>query len=236
MKQMLTNRILTGLPDAEFSRLMPLLEPVSLSAGERLDRAGDPSRFVYFPENSVLSCHADMSDGKSAEVALIGRDGVAGVPTLFGARPAAHSLGATVAGSALRMRRDELEQELRRGEELRRALQQYAGDYIAQVSQRSACAVLHRLEQRLAVWLLMLGDRVGNDTIEITQERIAQHLGVRRAGVTVVVGQLQDRGALRHGRGRLRLVSRETLEAVACECYGALALAPAVHPHLNPAR
>lgn len=226
MKQMLTNRILTSLSDAEFSRLMPLLEPVSLSPGERLDAISGPSRFVFFPESSVLSCQADMRDGKSAEVGMIGRDGVAGVPSLLGARLPAHSLGVAVGGSALRIKRDELEQELRRGEELRRALQQYAGDYVAQVSQRAACAILHRLEQRLAVWLLMLADRVSTDTIEITQERMAHHLGVRRAGVTVVVGQLQDRGAIWHGRGRLRIVSRKTLEAAACECYGALALTP----------
>lgn len=223
MQQMLTNRILTRLSGAEFARLMPLLEPVSLSAGERLDGAGEPPRFAYFPETSVLSRHADMHDGKTTEVAMIGRDGAAGVPPLFDARPASHSLTVSISGTALRLRREELERELRRGETLQRALMEYAGEYATQVSQRAACAILHRLEQRLAVWLLMLRDRVDTEVIEITQERIAHHLGVRRAGVTVVVGQLQDRGAIWHGRGRLRVASRETLEAVACECYGAMA-------------
>lgn len=225
---MLTNRILNRLPDADFARLMPLLEPVSLAPGEQLADDGDASAapFVYFPESSVLSYLADMRDGKTAEVAMIGKDGLAGLPALLSTRPAAHSLVVTVAGSALRARHEEVRRELERGEGLRRALLEYAGECLAQVAQRSACAVLHLLEQRLAVWLLMLCDRLGTDFIELTQERIAYHLGVRRAGVTVVIGQLQERGAIWHGRGRLRITNRETLESIACECYGALAIEP----------
>lgn len=227
MKEMLANRILNRLPDAEFARLLPLLEPVSLAAGQRLDEPGAAAApYVYFPESSVLSCHADMRDGKTAEVAMIGKDGLAGLPALLGARPVRHSLNVTLAGSALRARREEVGRELERGEGLRRALLEYAGEYVAQVSQRYACAVLHRLEQRLAVWLLMLYDRLGTDEAEITQERMASHLGVRRAGVTVVVGQLQERGAIWHGRGRLRVANREALRSIACECYGALAVVP----------
>lgn len=223
MKEMLTNRILTGLPDAEFARLMPLLEPVSVSAEVRLDDIESRARFVYFPESCILACHADMSDGKTAEVGMIGRDGVTELLSLLGSRPSAHSLNVTIGGNALRVKREELERELRRGEGLRQALLDYAGEYVAQVSQRAACAILHRLEQRLAVWLLLLADRLGWDTIDITQERMAQHLGVRRAGVTGVVGQLQDTGAIFHSRGRLRVVNRRALESIACECYGALA-------------
>lgn len=225
MEQMLTNRILTRLPDAEFARLMPQLEPFRLVAGERLGETGGADAaawFVYFPETGVISCHADMRDGKTAEVAMIGRDGVAGLTSLLGPTPHAHTLSVAVAGHALRLKGEGLERELRRGEALRRALLDYAGEYLTQVSQRSACAVLHRLEQRMAVWLLMLCDRLGTDTVEITQERIAHHLGVRRAGVTVIVGQLQERGALWHSRGQLRVADRELLRQIACECYGAL--------------
>src|SRR6185369_15287612 len=102
MKQMLTNKILTRLRDAEFTHLMPLLQPVSLSAGERLSEAGETMRFVYFPESSVLSCQAEMQDGKSAEVGMIGFEGMAGINALVGSSPAAHSLNVSVAGSALR--------------------------------------------------------------------------------------------------------------------------------------
>lgn len=223
MKEMLTNKILTGLPDVEFMRLMPQLEPVSLSAGERLAGSGETTRFIYFPESSIISCHADMQDGKSAEVGMVGKDGMTGLPAILGSRPALHSLNAAVAGSALRIRKEELERELERGEGLRRALLAYAGEYLTQVSQRAACAVLHRVGQRLAVWLLLLTDRLETDVVEITQERIAQHLGVRRAGVTVIAGELQHQGVIRYSRGSLRIANRANLEAIACECYGALA-------------
>lgn len=222
MKEMLSNKVLTTLPDPEFARLLPLLEPVSLSSAERLTEIGEATRFVYFPESCVISCHADMQDGKSAEVGMIGKEGVAGLTALMGARPASQSLKVTVGGSALRMRRAEFERELRQGEALRQSLFAYAGDYLTQVSQRAACATLHRMEQRLAVWLLMLSDRLGGDAMEMTHERIAYHLGVRRAGVTEIAGELQRAGVISYTRGSLRVVNREALESVACECYGAL--------------
>lgn len=222
MKEMLSNKVLNTLPDAEFARLLPGLEPVSLSAAERLAEMGEAARFVYFPESSVISCHADMQDGKSAEVGMIGKEGVAGLSALLGARPAAQSLKVTVGGSALRMRRPEFERELRQGEALRQSLLTYAGEYLTQVSQRAACATLHRMEQRLAVWLLMLSDRLGGEPIEMTHERIAYHLGVRRAGVTEIAGEMQRAGMIHYTRGSLRVTDREALESVACECYGAL--------------
>jgi CRP-like cAMP-binding protein len=223
MKEMLSNKIIKGLPEAEFARLMPLLEHVSLVAGERLGEGGESAEFLYFPENSIISSHADMRDGKSAEVAMIGREGVVGLPALFDSLPAAHSLNVSVAGSAFRLRNLDFEPELEHLEVLRQSLLAYIGEYVTQVSQRLACAILHRLEQRFAVWLLMLSDRLDTDTIEINHERIAQHLGVRRAGVTLVIGNLQERGAIRYTRGRLRLVSRQALQSIACECYLTLA-------------
>ena len=223
MKEMVSNRILIQLPIAEFARLMPLLEPISFTPGERLAEQGESSVFVYFPENSIISCQADMQDGKSAEVGMVGRDGVAGLPALLGSRPAVHSLTVAVAGSALRMRREVFERELRRGNGLEHTLAPYVGDYVTQVAQRAACAILHRMEQRFAVWLLMISDRLNSSAIEITQERIAQHLGVRRAGVTVVAHELQLVGAISYTRGRLRISNRMLLEKVACECYSALA-------------
>lgn len=222
MKEMLTNKLLTGLPDAEFARLMPLLEPVSLSTGERLAEAGEPARFVYFPENSVISSHADMQDGKSVEVGMTGREGVAGFTTLLASRLPAHSLNVSVAGSAFRVQRHEFARELERAGGLRQSLMAYSAEYLTQVAQRAACSVLHRMEQRLAVWLLLLTDRLDADTVELTQERIAHHLGVRRAGITALAGELQRQGAIIYTRGNLRVVNRSRLEMVACECYGAM--------------
>jgi CRP-like cAMP-binding protein len=224
MKEMLTNKVLTGLREAEFVRLMPLLQPVSLSAGERLSGAGEPVRFIYFPESCVLSCQADMQDGKTAEVGMIGFEGVAGITALLGTGPATHSLNVSVTGSALRVSTDDFKREVMRGDGVQQSLLTYAGEYITQISQRSACAVFHIVQQRFAVWLLLLVDRIKEDVIHITQEQIAEHLGVRRAGVTVVAGAMQDAGAISYRRGNLRVNDRRMIEAMACECYGALAV------------
>jgi CRP-like cAMP-binding protein len=224
MNEMLSNRILNQLRDADIERLLPVLEPVSLAASERLAEIGETARFVYFPENSIISCQADMQDGKSAEVGMVGKDGVAGLPALFGTRRAVHSLTVAIAGNALRLRKEQLDQELRRENGLQQILAPYVGEYVTQVAQRAACAILHRMEQRFAVWLLMITDRLDTEVVEITQERIAQHLGVRRAGITVVAHELQILGAISYTRGNMRIVDRSLLEKVACECYSALAV------------
>lgn len=224
MKEMLTNKILTGLRNADFERLMPLLQPVSLSAGERLSEAGETMRFIYFPESSVLSCRAEMRDGKSTEVGMIGFEGMAGITAIVGSLPSVHSLNVPFGGSALRVSTDDFTREIMRGEGVQQSLLAYAGEYVTQISQRYACAVFHTVEQRFAVWLLLLMDRIKDDVIQITQERIAEHLGVRRAGVTVVAASMQDAGAISYKRGNLRINDRQMIEAIACECYGTLAV------------
>jgi CRP-like cAMP-binding protein len=222
IKETLTNKILTGLTDDAFARLMPLLEPVALAGGKLLSEAGEKLRFVYFPEDSVIASIAEMENGKSAEAGMVGRDGVADLTSLLGSRHAPHSLHVSVAGTALKMRTEDLERELLRNDGIQQSLFSYACEYVAQISQRSACAVLHLLEQRLAVWLLLVADRLDTDVIQITQERIGQHLGVRRASVNSVAAALQATGAISYRRGILRITNREALEATACECYVAL--------------
>jgi CRP-like cAMP-binding protein len=122
------------------------------------------------------------------------------------------------------VRKDDFERELQKSESLQQSLLGYAAEYVTQLSQRSACAVFHLVEQRFAIWLLLLADRIEEDVIQITQERIADHLGVRRAGVTVVAAQMQAAGAISYRRGSLRIANREMLETMACECYGTLAV------------
>lgn len=224
MKEMLTNKILTGLRDADFARLMPLLHPVSLSTGECLLEAGEAAPFIYFPESCVISCMTNMQDGKSAEVGVIGFEGMADITGLVNPRPAVHSLNVSIGGSALRVRTDDLKREMLRGEGLQQSLLNYAAEYVSQVCQRSACAVFHLVEQRFAVWLLLIADRIEEPVIQITQERIADYLGVRRAGVTVVATHMQAMGAISYRRGNLRIDNREVLESIACECYGTLAV------------
>ena len=224
MKEMLTNKLLSRLPDAEFARVMPFLEPVSLSAGERLSEAGESARFIYFPESCVISCQANMQDGKSAEVGMIGFEGVADLTGLVRSGPAVHSLNVSIGGSALRVRKDDLQREIQRSEGLQQTFFRYAAEYVTQLSQRSACAIFHLLEQRFAVCLLLLADRIGEGEIQMTQERTADHLGVRRAGVTVVAAHMQAAGAISYRRGNLRITNRQMLEELACECYGTLAV------------
>jgi CRP-like cAMP-binding protein len=224
MDQKSGNRILAGLPDAELARLRPLLKPVALAKGQRLSDAGATGRFIYFPESSVISCIAAMEDGKSAEVGMIGFEGVADITSLLGARQPGQTLSVSIAGSALRASKEDFAREIFHGNGLQHAVLQYAAQYVAQVSQRSACAVLHRLEQRFAFWLLLLADRLDGEVIHITHERIAEHLGVRRAGVTVVAANMEAAGAISCSRGRLRVIDRSKLEDRACECYSALAM------------
>ena len=224
MNEMLSNRILRSLPNAEFARLVPFLEPISITADQCLVKSGDTSSFIFFPEDSIISCQADMQDGKCAEVGMVGKDGVAGLPALFGSRAAVHSLTVAVGGTALRLRKEVLRVELKRGDGLQQALVPYVTDYVNQVAQRAACAILHRMEQRFAVWLLMISDRLETSTIDTTQERIAQHLGVRRAGITVIARELQFIGAISYTRGHLRISNREVLQKIGCECYDALAV------------
>jgi CRP-like cAMP-binding protein len=122
------------------------------------------------------------------------------------------------------VRKDDFEREIQRSEGVQQLLLGYAAEYVTQLSQRSACAIFHLVEQRFAVWLLLLTDRIEEEVIPITQERIADHLGVRRAGVTVVALDMQAAGAISYKRGNLRITNRQMLEAMTCECYGTLAV------------
>jgi CRP-like cAMP-binding protein len=222
MKEMLSNRILTGLPTEEFGQLAASLEPVSLSAGETLCGPGESARFSYFPEDAVLSYSAVMRDGKTVEIGMIGKEGVARFSTLSDSPQAPHLLSVAASGTALRIRVEDLEHEIRRTEILQKLLAEYQGEYLMQIAQRAACGVLHLTEQRFAVWLLMLTERLGTDAVEVTHEKISDYLGVRRPGVTIIAGMLQQQGIIRYSRGGLRILNRPTLEAVACECYATL--------------
>lgn len=225
MKQMLTNKILTALPDADFARLLPLLTPVSLSAGERLSEAGEALRHIYFPEDSVLSCQACTEDGKTAELGMVGFEGAAGITAFLNRSDnTVHSLSVCIGGSALRLSAHDAESHLTGSDGITASLLAYTSDYLKQVEQRAACAVLHGLQQRFAVWLLLVADRLPTDSFEMTQERISQCLGSRRAGISVLAAEMQEAGAISYRRGHLRIVDREKLEAMACECYQTLAM------------
>jgi len=214
----LSNAFLAGLPAEDLERLLPSLERVTLSARENFSNS-EEARHVYFPEDAIVSHLVVFEDGGTVEAAMTGRDGVVGLGAVFGHYTPTHWSRVTVPGSALRMRADLFRQEFVAGEAFRSLLLRYAARHSAQVAQRGACVSRHRVENRLAVWLLMLHDRAGSDELPLTQELIARRIGTRRAGISEFAGSFQERGLISYSRGLLRVRDREGLEAVACECY-----------------
>jgi CRP-like cAMP-binding protein len=219
---LLTNKLLTALPGEDFARLLPYLEPVSLSCEEGLYGFGESISDVYFPETAVISHLHILEDGSTTEAALIGKEGLTGLSAIFDAPIPSHCTQVIIPGTALRMNADDLKREFARGGAMQRLLLAYASARIAQLSQRAVCNCRHTVEERLCSWLLMIHDRVGDEQLPLTHEQIARHLGVRRAGITTAATILRDRQIIDYSRGHVRIIDRQGLEIAACECYRAL--------------
>ena len=217
------NLVLAALPRAEFVRLSPMMETVSLGVGERLYKSGDVIEHVYFPEDGLLSLVTHMGDGSAIEVGLIGREGMAGIPVLLGDDIAFEEAVVQIAGRARRMRSDVLKRELKRGRSpLLTLLLLYTRTLMKQVAQTAACNRRHTVEKRLSRWLLMCRDRVESDEMPLTQEFISKVLGMRRASVSGAAVVLQQEGFIRYSRGHLSIMKRSGLENFTCECYQAM--------------
>lgn len=219
LNDLLANKLFAALPGEEFERVLPHLEPVALSAGEDLYQFDGGIPYAYFPESAVISQLHLLADGNTTEAAMIGREGLVGLSAIFNAPQPNYSTRVLVAGSALRIRVDILKQEFYRGGALQRALLAYAGERIAQLSQRAVCSGRHKMEERLGCWLLMVHDRAGEDQFQLTHELIAGHLGVRRAGITQTANALRDRDIIANSRNLIRILDRHRLEDSVCECY-----------------
>jgi len=213
------NRLLAALPDAEYQRLIPHLEHVSLSLKQVLYEVGEPIEYVYFPQRAIVSSLSTMEDGSMVEVGLVGNDGIVGIPAALGDNIATTTTTVQVPDSAMRMKASVLKSEFQRGGVLQSLLLRYIQALFALTSQNAACNRLHHLEERLARWLLLVYDRVESNELPLTQEFISQMLGVRRAGVTVAANMLQQAGLIRYTRGRITILNREELQAASCECY-----------------
>ena len=216
----LNNRLLSALPAEDFSRLFPHLEPVSLAAGEVLYKLDAEMRHAYFPETAVVSHVYILSEGGMTESDMVGREGMTGLTAVFDVPAPSYVTEVALAGSALRARVDVLRQEFARGGAFQRLLLRYTQALLTQMSQTAVCNRLHAIEQQLCRWLLLSHDRLGSDELVMTQELIANMLGVRREGVTAAAGRLQERGLIGYSRGRIRILDRRGLEEAACECYG----------------
>ena len=213
------NRLVAGLPGDVQQRLTGLGARVPLEKSAVLIEAGAQHTYVYFPCSGLLSLQTMTQDGNSVEVAMVGREGIAALP-LSGSTTAAYTTIVTVAGDALRLRADTLQAECERNVPLQRALIQQWHRLMSDIAIGSGCHRFHTARQRLARWLLMASDRIQSSRIELTQEQLAEILGLQRTGVTVANVALQDTGAITSRHGRIRIVDRARLQQSACECYG----------------
>jgi CRP-like cAMP-binding protein len=213
------NRILDALPLAERERLFPHLKLVPMPLGMVLYESGDRLRHIYFPTDSIVSLLYVMADGASAEIAVVGNDGAIGVALFMGGETTTNRAIVQSAGSAYRLTGRRLKHEFGRHGEMLHILLRYTQALITQMAQTAVCNRHHSVDQQLCRWLLLSLDRLGSNELNMTQELIANMLGVRREGVTDAAGKLQKLGVITYSRGRITVVDRSRLEQLSCECY-----------------
>ena len=222
VSQAIKNLLLAALPGGEYERLSSEMEFVALPLGARLYHSGDVIEHVYFPSDALVSVATRMRDGANVEAGLIGRDGMVGVPVLLGDGIEFEEAVVQIAGGAMRMRYGALKEELRHdGSPLLTQLLLYSRDLMRQVAQTADCNRRHKVEKRLARWLLMCRDRTESDELPLTQDFISDTLGARRAGLSAAATTLREEGFIRYSRGHVAILNRKGLEEFACGCYRA---------------
>jgi CRP-like cAMP-binding protein len=219
VSQATTNLILNTIPQREYEVIRPSLEPVSLEWHAALNQAKEPIEYGYFPNGGVISLVVPLSDGRSAEVGMVGREGFIGAPLAGGLDRSPHLAMVQVPSTALRIRAGLLRKVLPSTPQLATLLTRYALVQGMQLAQTAACNRLHNLEQRLARWLLMSQDRVKSNVLPYTQDLLAVMLGTDRPSVCIAVGVLQKKGSVKQKRGNVDIVDRSLLKISTCECY-----------------
>jgi CRP-like cAMP-binding protein len=214
------NRLLDALPQAERERIFPHLTLVELPLGTVLYESGDTQRYIYFPSDAIVSLLYVMKDGASAEIAVVGNDGAIGVALFMGGVTTTNRAIVQSAGSAYRLTRKRIENEFARHGEMLHVLLRYTQALITQMAQTAVCNRHHSVDQQLCRWLLLSIDRLSTNRLVMTQELIANMLGVRREGVTEAAGKLQKVGVIEYRRGNITVLDRKRLESMSCECYG----------------
>ncbi len=213
------NHLLGALPDAEWERMAGSLELRPMPLGQVLYESGSAMRHVYFPTSAIISLLYVMEDGASAEIAIVGNEGVVGISLFMGGETTPSRAVVQSGGEAYRVAGRYLKEEFLRAGPLQRMLLRYTQALITQMSQTAVCNRHHSVEQQLCRWLLMSLDRLPSNELTMTQELIANMLGVRREGVTESAGKLQKLGLIHYSRGHIVVINRPGLEAHACECY-----------------
>jgi CRP-like cAMP-binding protein len=213
------NHLLDALPDAEYNRLQPFLEKVLMPLGQVLYESGGELYHAYFPATCIVSLLYVMEDGASAEIAVVGNEGIIGVALFMGGGSMPNRAVVQSAGYGYRLRATLMQQECSRNGPLLRLLLRYTQALITQMSQTAVCNRHHSVDQQLCRWLLLSLDRLSSNELTMTQELIANMLGVRREGVTDAAGKLQAAGLIEYRRGHIKVLNRPGLEARVCECY-----------------
>lgn len=216
---LLQNQLLAALPPADLARISDKIEAVPMPLGHVLYESGDQLQHVYFPTNSIISLLYVMEDGSSAEIAIVGSEGIVGISLFMGGETTPSRAIVQSAGQAFRVSSKLLKTEFHRAGPLQDVLLRYTQALITQMSQTAVCNRHHSVEQQLCRWLLMSLDRLGSTELSMTQKLIADMLGVRREGVTEAAGKLQKLGLIEYSRGRIVVLDRAGVERHACECY-----------------
>ena len=213
------NQLLGHLPADELSRWQRVLEPVDLPLGRVLYESGVTMSHVYFPANAIVSLLYVLEDGSSTEIAVVGREGIVGISLFMGGESTPSRCVVQSAGGGWRMPASSLKEAFNRSGTVMHLLLRYTQALITQMSQTAVCNRHHSLDQQLCRWLLLSLDRLDSNELVMTQELIANMLGVRREGVTTAAGQLQAAGIVRYRRGHITVLDRDALEKRTCECY-----------------
>jgi CRP-like cAMP-binding protein len=213
------NHLLAALPAADLTRLRPQLERVPLPLGAVIYESGAEQRYVYFLASGIVSLLYVMNDGSAAEIAVVGNEGMVGIALFMGGETTPSRAVVQSTGSAWRLEAAQIKAEFARGGALQRVLLLYTQALITMMTQTAVCNRHHMLEQQLCRWLLLSLDRLPSNQLVMTQQLIANMLGVRREGVTEAAGRLQADGLINYSRGRINVLNRAKLEKRACECY-----------------
>ncbi|MEO4046044.1 Crp/Fnr family transcriptional regulator [Pseudomonas sp. CAU 1711] len=213
------NHLLAALSDEVKERLFSHLEHVSLPLGKALYESGDTMRHVYFPTDSIISLLYVMENGASAEISVVGNEGLVGIALFMGGESTPSRAIVQSGGSAYRLPGQRLKDEFNRHGELLVLMLRYTQALITQMSQTAVCNRHHSIDQQLCRWLLLSLDRLPSNKLTMTQELIANMLGVRREGVTEAAGKLQRQGVIEYSRGHITVLDRRKLEQLSCECY-----------------
>jgi CRP-like cAMP-binding protein len=215
----LKNHLLAALSKEEFVRLEPDLEFVSLALGEVIYESGDTMTHIYFPITAIISMLYIMENGATAEIGIAGNNGLIGSSLFMGSDSTTSRAVVLSSGDAIRIKAKPLQAEFDRSGQFQKLLMRYTQSLMTQISQTAVCNRLHKVEQQLCRWLLINHDQMQTNKLVMTQELIANMLGVRREGVTIAAKKLQAKGLIKYVRGTITMLDRKGLEAASCECY-----------------